>query len=58
MRWSDIERAQPRPAGVGRARLIEPGAVFVATIHHDGTARISPVEPLIMDQCRLACRRR
>jgi hypothetical protein len=31
MRWSDIERAQPRPAGVGRARLIEPGAVFVAT---------------------------
>jgi hypothetical protein len=42
MHWSDIECAQPRLAGVGRARLIEPGVVLVATIRQDGTARISP----------------
>jgi hypothetical protein len=49
MHWSDIELAQPRLADVGRVRLIEPGVVLVATLRQDGTARISPVEPLIMD---------
>jgi hypothetical protein len=49
MHPSDIERAQPRLADVGLARLIEPGVVLVATIRQDGTARISPVEPLIVD---------
>lgn len=49
MRWSEIEEAQPRLAAVGRARLIEPGVVLVATIRRDGTARISPVEPLVLD---------
>jgi hypothetical protein len=49
MHWSEIEEAQPRLAGVGRERLIFPGVVLVATIRRDGTARISPVEPLIMD---------
>ena len=49
MHWSDVEDAQPRLAGLGHARLIEPGVVLVATIRQDGTARISPVEPLIMD---------
>ena len=49
MQWSDLEHAQPRLAGIGRARLIDPGVVLVGTIRRDGTARISPVEPLIMD---------
>ena len=50
MHWSDIEDAQPRLASVGRARLIDPGVVLVGTVRRDGAARISPVEPLIMDR--------
>jgi len=49
MHWSDIEDAQPRLASVGRARLIDSGVVLVGTVRRDGAARISPVEPLIMD---------
>jgi hypothetical protein len=49
MNWSDFEHAQPRLAGLGRQRLIAPGVVLVATIRRDGSARLSPVEPLLMD---------
>src|SRR5882757_8295568 len=49
MHWSDIEHAQQRLARLGYQRLIEPGVVLVATIRKDGTARLSPVEPLVMD---------
>lgn len=49
MHWSDMEHAQPRLAGLGRRRLIEPGVVLVATVRRDGTPRLSPVEPLVMD---------
>lgn len=49
MRWSELERAQPRLAELGRRRLIEPGVVLVATIRRDGTPRLSPVEPFLMD---------
>ena len=49
MHWSDIEHTQPRLAAVGDERLIRPGLVLVATIRQDGTARLSPVEPLVMD---------
>jgi Pyridoxamine 5'-phosphate oxidase len=47
--WSDIEHAQPRLAALGRERLIGPGVVLVATIRRDGTPRLSPVEPLVLD---------
>jgi len=47
--WSQIEPAQPRLAELGQQRLIEPGVVLVATIRRDGTPRLSPVEPLVMD---------
>jgi hypothetical protein len=49
MRWSDFEREQPRLAQAGRELLIGPGVVLVATIRRDGTPRLSPVEPLLMD---------
>lgn len=49
MRWSDIEYAQPRLAGLAQQRLIGPGVVLVATIRHDGTPRLSPVEPYVLD---------
>jgi hypothetical protein len=49
MRWSELEDRQPRPAELGRQRLLEPGVVLVATIRRDDTPRISPVEPYVMD---------
>jgi Pyridoxamine 5'-phosphate oxidase len=49
MHWSDLEHAQPRLAGLAQQRLIRPGVVLVATIRQDGTPRISPVEPYVLD---------
>jgi hypothetical protein len=49
MRWADLERRQPRLGQLARARLLDPGVVLVATIRRDGTPRLSPVEPWIMD---------
>jgi hypothetical protein len=49
MYWSELERAQPGLAGLGQERLLAPGVVLVATIRRDGTPRLSPVEPFVMD---------
>lgn len=49
MRWSEMESAQPQLAELGRRRLVEPGVVLVVTIRRDGTPRLSPVEPLLLD---------
>src|SRR5215467_12909020 len=49
MRWAEMESAQPRLARRGYQLLIEPGVVLVATIRRDGTARLSPVEPFVLD---------
>jgi hypothetical protein len=47
--WSELERLQPGLAALGRRRLLEPGVVLVATIRGDGTPRISPVEPFVLE---------
>jgi hypothetical protein len=49
LRWADFERQTPRLAGVAHDRLIAPGVLLVVTIRRDGTARLSPVEPLVLD---------
>lgn len=49
MHWSDMESSQPRLAALARKRLTGPGVVLVATIRRDGTPRLSPVEPLLLD---------
>jgi hypothetical protein len=49
MDWARIETEQPRLAEVGRRRLLAPGVVLVATIRRDGTPRLSPVEPYVLD---------
>jgi hypothetical protein len=49
MKWSELEQRQPRLADVGRQRLLDPGVVLVVTIRRDGTPRLSPVEPFVMD---------
>jgi hypothetical protein len=47
MRWDDFQREAPRLARVAYDRLIVPGVLLVVTIRHDGTPRLSPVEPLV-----------
>ena len=49
MRWADFERRQPRFASLGREKFSGPGVVLVGTVRKDGSARISPVEPLFCD---------
>lgn len=49
MRWSELQDRQPGLAALGQQRLLELGVVLVATIRGDGTPRLSPVEPLVMD---------
>ena len=49
MRWHDLVRRQPRLARVAHDRLLDPGVVLVATVRRDGTPRLSPVEPFVLD---------
>ena len=49
MRWADLEAQAPRLAARARERLVDPGVVLVATVRRDGTPRLSPVEPLVLD---------
>lgn len=49
MQWSDLETRQPRLAAVAHQRLIAPGVLLVVSIRRDGTPRLSPVEPLLLD---------
>jgi general stress protein 26 len=49
MRWQTFETEQPRLAELVHDRLMSPGVVLVCTIRRDGTPRLSPVEPFLMD---------
>ena len=49
MHWSDLETRQPRLAEAATRRLIAPGVLLVVTIRRDGTPRLSPVEPYVLD---------
>ena len=49
MRWSEIAARQPALAAVASRLLIEPGVLLAGTTRRDGTARISGVEPLVLD---------
>jgi hypothetical protein len=49
MRWSDFAAHQCPLAAVAEDQLITPGVLLIGTTRRDGSARISGVEPLIMD---------
>src|SRR6478752_10654441 len=49
MRWSDVVDQQPRLGAIAHERLIIPGVLLVVTIRADGTPRLSPVEPFVLD---------
>lgn len=48
-RWSDLLAQQPSLATLVEEKLLKPGVVLVGTTRRDGSARISGVEPLIME---------
>jgi hypothetical protein len=49
MQWATIAAHEPALGAVAHERLIKPGVVLIGTTRRDGSARISGVEPLIMD---------
>ena len=49
MRWDDLHERQPRLAAIAAERLVAPGVLLVVTIRADGTPRLSPVEPFVLD---------
>jgi len=49
MRWSEIRARQPALGVAADRLLIEPGVLLAGTTRRDGTARISGVEPLVLD---------
>lgn len=49
MRWGDLQDRQPRLGVIAHDRLVGPGILLVATIRRDGTPRLSPVEPFVLD---------
>jgi hypothetical protein len=49
MDWHEFEVEVPRLARLAEERLLEPGVVLVGTIRKDGSPRISPVEPFLME---------
>jgi|SRR5436853_1299712 len=54
MHWGRFAEEQPDLAALGQQRLGQqrlggPGVVLVGTVRADGTARISPVEPLFWE---------
>src|SRR3954453_6917160 len=49
MRWNELEERQPRLAARARERLVDPGVLLVVSLRQDGTPRLSPVEPYLLD---------
>ncbi len=47
--WREVEEDAGRLGELVRERIIAPGVVLVATIRRDGSPRLSPVEPCILD---------
>jgi hypothetical protein len=49
MKWSEIADREPKLGAIATEGLIKPGVLLVGTTRRDGSARISGVEPLVMD---------
>lgn len=49
MRWSEVARRQPALGAAVQELLITPGVLLIGTVRRDGSARVSGVEPLVLD---------
>lgn len=52
--WYDLERGAPELARLGMARLHDAGVAMLGTLRRDGSPRISPVEPHLVQGRLLA----
>ena len=48
-RWADLVGQQPALGALAAEKLLKPGVLLVGTARRDASARISGVEPLVMD---------
>jgi hypothetical protein len=51
--WRDMEVGAPHIARLGMARLDATRVAMLGTVRHDGSPRISPVEPYLANGCLL-----
>ena len=49
MNWNEFAKAAPELAKAGEERFERWGLILLGSLRKDGTPRISPVEPLIVD---------
>jgi pyridoxamine 5'-phosphate oxidase-like protein len=49
MTWHDLEVGAPEIARLGRQRLEQAGIALLGTLSEDGSPRINPVEPHVVD---------
>ena len=49
MKWSEFVAASPKLAALGEGRMEEHGLILLGTLRRDGSPRITPVEPLVVD---------
>lgn len=47
--WADFEAAEPEMAAVGRGLLEQHHLAYIATVRTDGSPRLHPVSPFIID---------
>jgi hypothetical protein len=47
--WRDLEQGAPELARLGLSRLHAARVAFLGTVRRDGSARISPIEPYLID---------
>jgi hypothetical protein len=51
--WSELEVGAPPIARLGTARLAVTRVALLGTVHRDGSPRISPIEPYLVNGCLL-----
>jgi hypothetical protein len=49
VKWSGFAAVSPKLAALGEERMEEHGLILLGSLRRDGSPRISPVEPLIVD---------
>ena len=49
MKWSEFAATSPKLAALGEERMDEHGLILLGSLRRDGSPRISPVEPVLVD---------
>ena len=49
MKWAEFAAASPKLAALGEERMEKHGLILLGSLRRDGSPRITPVEPLLVD---------